>query len=85
MKTWQHAANEWADAATNGLQWVRNIRDGISTPEEAIGALQSDIFHARSEHPVEAEECCSEGDRCVCGGDLPRVREGCANWVMPNV
>ncbi|WP_144156494.1 hypothetical protein [Paraburkholderia sp. BCC1885] len=23
---------------------------------------------------------CSEGDRCVCGGDLPRVREGCANW-----
>jgi hypothetical protein len=28
---------------------------------------------------------CSEGDRCVCGGDLPRVREGCANWVTPNV
>ena len=27
---------------------------------------------------------CSEGDRCVCGGDLPRVREGCANWVTPN-
>ncbi len=28
---------------------------------------------------------CSEGERCVCGGDLPRVREGCANWVPPNV
>lgn len=23
---------------------------------------------------------CTEGDRCVCGGDLPRVREGCGNW-----
>lgn len=54
MKTWQHAANEWADAATNGLQWVRNIRDGISTPEEAIDALQSDIAHARSEQPDHA-------------------------------
>lgn len=24
---------------------------------------------------------CKEGDNCVCGGDLPRVREDCANWV----
>jgi hypothetical protein len=24
---------------------------------------------------------CKEGDDCVCGGDLPRVREGCGNWV----
>lgn len=23
---------------------------------------------------------CIEGDKCACGGDLPRVREGCANW-----
>ena len=51
MKTWQHAANEWADAATNGLQWLRNVRDGISTTEEAIVALQSDIVHAQSEQP----------------------------------
>ena len=51
MKTWQHAANEWADAATNGLQWLRNVRDGISTTEEAIKALQSDIAHAQSEQP----------------------------------
>ncbi len=27
---------------------------------------------------------CSEGSRCVCGGDTPRVRAGCANWVTPN-
>lgn len=24
---------------------------------------------------------CKEGDRCVCGGDTPGVRAGCANWV----
>lgn len=23
---------------------------------------------------------CSEGDHCVCGGDLPSIREGCSNW-----
>lgn len=28
---------------------------------------------------------CTEGDRCVCGGDTPGVRAGCANWVTPNV
>lgn len=28
---------------------------------------------------------CTEGDRCVCGGDTPAVRAGCANWVTPNM
>jgi hypothetical protein len=23
---------------------------------------------------------CSEGGACVCGGDLPAIREGCYNW-----
>lgn len=23
---------------------------------------------------------CTEGDRCVCGGDLPAIREGCYSW-----
>lgn len=26
---------------------------------------------------------CSEGDRCVCGGDVPAVRAGCFNWQQP--
>lgn len=34
-KTWQHAANEWADAAYNGLQWLRNIEDGATTDAKA--------------------------------------------------
>lgn len=24
---------------------------------------------------------CSDGPRCVCGGDTQRVREGCSAWV----
>ena len=43
----QHQANEWADTATNGLQWLRNIKDGISTVDEAIAALESDIKYCR--------------------------------------
>jgi hypothetical protein len=23
---------------------------------------------------------CTEGDRCNCGGDLPRIQAACANW-----
>lgn len=85
MKAWQHAANEWADATCNALQWVKNIREGISTPDEAITAILSDIDHARSEQPSTVSSGhCTQGGRCVCGGDLQRVREGCANWVTPN-
>jgi len=28
---WRHAANEWADVATSGLQWLRNIEEGVTT------------------------------------------------------
>lgn len=29
---------------------------------------------------------CKEGENhCVCGGDLPRVHEGCGNWVKGNL
>lgn len=42
-----HQANEWADAATNGLQWLRNIRDGISTVDEAIIEMESNIIRIR--------------------------------------
>jgi len=34
-KTWKHAANEWADTAYNGLQWLRNIEDGTTTDIKA--------------------------------------------------
>ena len=56
MNTWQHAANEWADEACNALQWLRNIRDGISTPNEAIADMEEQIAHCRgSQPPTEAD------------------------------
>ena len=27
-----------------------------------------------------ANDYCTEGKYCVCGGDLPSIREGCGNW-----
>lgn len=37
-----------ADMATNGLQWLKNIRDGISTPEEAIAEMESNLKRIRA-------------------------------------
>jgi hypothetical protein len=34
-----HIGNEFADMATNGIQWLRNVRDGISTPEQALAEM----------------------------------------------
>jgi hypothetical protein len=42
-ETGEHLANEWADMATNGIQWLRNIRDGISTPIEALQEMESNL------------------------------------------
>lgn len=42
-QNWQHIANEWADAATNGVQWLRNIRDGASTLADALACMESNV------------------------------------------
>ena len=47
IKALDHLANEWADCATNGLQWIRNIREGISTFEDAELAMVSGIAHCQ--------------------------------------
>jgi len=44
-EAWRHASNGWADSATSGLQWLRNIRDGISTVEAAIVNTEISIKH----------------------------------------
>jgi hypothetical protein len=40
-----HVANEWADMAVNGVQWLRNVRDGISSIDDALREMESN--HAR--------------------------------------
>jgi hypothetical protein len=43
----RHSANEWADMAANGLQWVRNIAEGISETQEALSDLEANLVHCR--------------------------------------
>lgn len=43
-----NAANEWADAACNSVVWLKNIRDGISTPEEALKEMEANIARIRA-------------------------------------
>ncbi|OAE72572.1 hypothetical protein A7J71_11170 [Achromobacter insolitus] len=43
----EHVANEWADMATSAIQWMRNIKDGISTPDAALESLMSNLTHCR--------------------------------------
>lgn len=40
---WQRIANEWADATANGVQWLRNIRDGASTVADALACMESNV------------------------------------------
>lgn len=45
---WKHIANEWADEATNGVQYLANVRDGISTPEECTRSALENIQRIRA-------------------------------------
>ena len=40
----RHEANEWADMAANGIQCLRNIQDGVSTPVEALQEMESNLI-----------------------------------------
>lgn len=45
---WKHYANEWADYATSGLQWVRNIADGTSDAATAKANMEQGLAYVRS-------------------------------------
>jgi hypothetical protein len=45
---WRHIANEYADAAANGIQWIRNIEKGCSTSETAIAEMQANMKRIRA-------------------------------------
>lgn len=48
IERWRHIANEWADTACNGLQWLRNVNEGISTPVEGMTAIHAEIMRNRA-------------------------------------
>lgn len=45
---WRHIANEWADEATNGPTYVRNVRDGIRTADELIEKMKANFERIRA-------------------------------------
>lgn len=66
--------------AHGGLEGIRAAaREIVSRYEQRQGRS---VYVADSAAPVDpyAGHCEAAGG-CVCGGDLPRVRAGCGNWV----
>jgi hypothetical protein len=55
-KEWRHIANEWADVSYAGLQWLKNIQEGISSVEEALENYQKCCDYAyKLTHPETGE------------------------------
>jgi len=64
-------ADEIANCVTNAL----NRMDFVVVPRSLLAARQ---FEQQEAAPG---GYCERAGGCVCGGDLPRVREGCSEWV----
>lgn len=65
---WKHVANEWADMATNGIQWLRNIEAGVSTVDVALEAMAVDHAHCLvvATEAFNAEREPAKQAQCVC-------------------
>jgi hypothetical protein len=61
------------DALEIGIMHMNNWRNfrGGNNP---LDSLRAALDQPAAGYCVEGE------NRCVCGGDLPRVRAGCGNW-----
>lgn len=73
LERMRHIANEWADMAANGLQWLRNVRDGVSDPKAAVENMEKNAEHCRqvtdapglygdAQPPAQAEARCPHCD-----------------------
>lgn len=56
---------------------VRDLRELLHHFDRIDAELRA--IH-QTPKPAQQAGYCADGDRCNCGGDLPRVREGCVNW-----
>ena len=69
---------EWQNALEQAKKW-KALADASAAGFEACQRRQE-----RAERLAQPVGYCTDGDKCVCGGDTPAVRAGCANWVTPN-
>lgn len=72
------AYTEWQVKLEEVKKWMA-LAEAAALGFEACQRRQE-----RTDRPEKHTGYCTEGDRCVCGGDTPGVRAGCANWVPPN-
>lgn len=79
-QNWQHIANEWADAATNGVQWLRNIRDGASTVADALACMESNVERIRQLKPQPVGEPVEATDAMVEAALQSTVAHNAAPW-----
>ncbi|MGU2439531.1 hypothetical protein ACTXHA_03935 [Burkholderia cenocepacia] len=74
-----------ADALTQRTR--RLIQEAIAALDDGANvSLCADLHAALTASPAEQpvatpSEYCERTGGCVCGGDLPRVRESCSEWV----
>lgn len=67
------------------VQMIKAVRQaagcGLKEAKEAVdkmGTFEGALLHIRG-----STGYCTNGvDACVCGGDLPSIREGCHNWKL---
>lgn len=89
--TW-HSASEQVEFKVSGPDKVQMIKDvrqkagcGLKEAKEAVdkmGTVEGALLHLTGStgYIAPLKGYCSEGGACVCGGDLPAIREGCYNW-----
>jgi hypothetical protein len=70
-----------AESWTNGsyhrnykLTWHKNVEAGTKLYAAPIG-------DNGTKAKQQIVDYCTQGENCVCGGDLPQVRAGCYEWV----
>ena len=81
----------WAEAphivptpvVASKVQMIKDVRQkagcGLKEAKEAVD-LMGNVDDALKYLIGSTGYCRNGGDSCVCGGDLPAIREGCYNW-----
>lgn len=67
------------------VHMIKDVRQyaGCSLKEAKEAVDKMGTFEGALLHITGSTGYCSNGmDTCVCGGDLPSIREGCHNWKM---
>ena len=72
IERWKHVANEWADVATNGYQWLLNIQDGTSKVDDAIENMKDGLQHCRDTYDKTAAEQAKVDTERITFGRLPQ-------------